>query len=163
MLATPIRTALTLRLWGKSTLIRHVNRLIEPTAAEILVNGSDVLKMSREELRRFRRSTVAMVFQKFGLLPHRSVIDNAAYGLQVRGVDKQERLKEAEKWIETVGLSGYQNVRPRQLSGGQQQRVGLARALAMNTDIILMTKHFRRSILSSGRECRMNSSAFKKR
>jgi glycine betaine/proline transport system ATP-binding protein len=127
---------------GKSTLIRHVNRLIEPTAGEILVNGSQVLEMGREALRQFRRSTVTMVFQKFGLLPHRSVIDNVAYGLRVRGVDKQTRLKEAEKWIETVGLSGYQHARPRQLSGGQQQRVGLARALAMNTDIILMDEAF---------------------
>ncbi|MDW6025362.1 betaine/proline/choline family ABC transporter ATP-binding protein [Mesorhizobium sp. BAC0120] len=127
---------------GKSTLIRHVNRLIEPTAGEILVNGTQVLKMSHEALRHFRRSTVTMVFQKFGLLPHRSVIDNVAYGLQVRGVDRKVRLKEAEKWIETVGLSGYRDARPRQLSGGQQQRVGLARALAMNTDIILMDEAF---------------------
>ncbi|MGI6851634.1 quaternary amine ABC transporter ATP-binding protein [Mesorhizobium sp. 1B3] len=127
---------------GKSTLIRHVNRLIEPTAGEILVHGTDVLKMSRDGLRQFRRDTVTMVFQKFGLLPHRSVIDNVAYGLEVRGVDKVARVKEAEKWIETVGLSGYQNAWPRQLSGGQQQRVGLARALAMNTDIILMDEAF---------------------
>ncbi|HWK64825.1 MAG TPA: glycine betaine/L-proline ABC transporter ATP-binding protein [Rhizobiaceae bacterium] len=127
---------------GKSTLIRHVNRLIEPTAGEILVHGTDVLKMNRNDLRQFRRSTVTMVFQKFGLLPHRSVIDNVAYGLEVRGVDKVARTKEAEKWIETVGLSGYENAWPRQLSGGQQQRVGLARALAMNTEIILMDEAF---------------------
>lgn len=127
---------------GKSTLIRHVNRLIEPTAGEILVYGTDVLKMNRNDLRQFRRSTVTMVFQKFGLLPHRSVIDNVAYGLEVRGIDKVARVKEAEKWIEIVGLSGYQNAWPRQLSGGQQQRVGLARALAMNTEIILMDEAF---------------------
>jgi glycine betaine/proline transport system ATP-binding protein len=127
---------------GKSTLIRHVNRLIEPTAGEILVHGTDVLKMSKDELRRFRRNTVTMVFQKFGLLPHRSVIDNVAYGLEVRGADKATRAKEAGKWIETVGLSGYENARPRHLSGGQQQRVGLARALAMDTDIILMDEAF---------------------
>lgn len=127
---------------GKSTLIRHVNRLIEPTAGEIFVNDQDVLKMSLDELRTYRRTQVAMVFQKFGLLPHRSVIDNVAYGLEVRGVAKKERLERAAQWIETVGLSGYENSQPRQLSGGQQQRVGLARALSMDTDIILMDEAF---------------------
>jgi len=127
---------------GKSTLIRHVNRLIEPTSGEIVVDGTDVLKMSLPELRTYRRNTVAMVFQKFGLLPHRSVIDNVAYGLEVRGVPKAERLSRAQKWIETVGLAGYEQSRPRQLSGGQQQRVGLARALALDTDIILMDEAF---------------------
>jgi len=127
---------------GKSTLIRHVNRLIDPTAGEIHVNGQDVLRMSLGELRTFRRTEVAMVFQKFGLLPHRSVMDNVAYGLEVRGLSRQERLAEAAKWIETVGLAGYESARPRQLSGGQQQRVGLARALAMDTDIILMDEAF---------------------
>ena len=127
---------------GKSTLIRHVNRLIEPTAGEIVVDGTDVLKMNLPELRAYRRSTVAMVFQKFGLLPHRSVIDNVAYGLEVRGVPKPERLEKAQKWIETVGLKGYEQSQPRQLSGGQQQRVGLARALALDTDIILMDEAF---------------------
>ena len=127
---------------GKSTLIRHVNRLIEPTAGEIVVNGTDVLKMSLDQLRTYRRTQVAMVFQKFGLLPHRSVIDNVAYGLEVRGVGKAERLKEAAKWIEIVGLAGYEHSRPRQLSGGQQQRVGLARALALDTEIILMDEAF---------------------
>lgn len=127
---------------GKSTLIRHVNRLIDPTAGEIMVDGSDVLAMSLPELRSYRRQTVAMVFQKFGLLPHRSVIDNVAYGLEVRGVPKSERLERASKWIEIVGLSGYEHSRPRQLSGGQQQRVGLARALALDTDIILMDEAF---------------------
>jgi glycine betaine/proline transport system ATP-binding protein len=127
---------------GKSTLIRHVNRLIDPTAGEIVVNGADVMKMSLDELRTFRRTQIAMVFQKFGLLPHRSVIDNVAYGLEVRGAGKEERLREAAKWIEIVGLSGYEQSQPRQLSGGQQQRVGLARALAMDTDIILMDEAF---------------------
>src|SRR5690606_4258205 len=125
---------------GKSTLIRHVNRLIEPTAGEIVVNGTDVLTMDMDALRTYRRTQVAMVFQKFGLLPHRSVIDNVAYGLEVRGVGKTERLKQAAKWIEIVGLSGYEQSQPRQLSGGQQQRVGLARALALDTDIILMVE-----------------------
>lgn len=127
---------------GKSTLIRHVNRLIEPTSGEILVNGADVLKMNLDELRTFRRTRIAMVFQKFGLLPHRSVMDNVAYGLEVRGVAKDERLAIAAKWIEIAGLSGYEQSQPRQLSGGQQQRVGLARALAMDTDIILMDEAF---------------------
>jgi glycine betaine/proline transport system ATP-binding protein len=127
---------------GKSTLIRHVNRLMEPTGGEILVQGTDVLKMSREELREFRRTRVSMVFQKFGLLPHRSVLDNVSYGLEVRGDRRAERLDEARRWIDVVGLSGYEDARPRQLSGGQQQRVGLARALALNTDIILMDEAF---------------------
>lgn len=127
---------------GKSTLIRHVNRLIDPTSGEIFVNGIDVLSMSLEELREFRRTQIAMVFQKFGLLPHRSVIDNVAFGLEVRGEAKAKRLEIAAEWVETVGLSGYENSRPHQLSGGQQQRVGLARALAMDTDILLMDEAF---------------------
>lgn len=127
---------------GKSTLIRHVNRLIEPTAGEIEVNGEDVLDMTLDQLRSFRRTEIAMVFQKFGLLPHRSVLANVAYGLEVRGVSRTERDEQAAKWIEIVGLAGYENVRPRQLSGGQQQRVGLARALAMDTEIILMDEAF---------------------
>ena len=127
---------------GKSTLIRHVNRLIDPTDGEISVNGEDVVSMSLEQLRSFRRSQVAMVFQKFGLLPHRSVIDNVAYGLEVRGVPRKERREQAAHWIEMVGLAGYEASRPRQLSGGQQQRVGLARALAMDTDILLMDEAF---------------------
>ena len=127
---------------GKSTLIRHVNRLIDPTAGEIVVNGEKVLDMTMAQLRDFRRTGIAMVFQKFGLLPHRSVIDNVAYGLGVRGMSRAERLEKAAHWIEVVGLSGYEKSRPRQLSGGQQQRVGLARALAMDTDILLMDEAF---------------------
>jgi glycine betaine/proline transport system ATP-binding protein len=127
---------------GKSTLIRHVNRLIDPTAGEIRVNGADVLGMDMRQLRDFRRNRIAMVFQKFGLLPHRSVIENVAYGLEVRGVAKTERRDVAAGWIERVGLRGYEESAPRQLSGGQQQRVGLARALAMDTDIILMDEAF---------------------
>ena len=127
---------------GKSTLIRHVNRLIDPTAGEIVVNGEKVLDMTMAQLRDFRRTRIAMVFQKFGLLPHRSVIDNVAYGLEVRGMGKAARLEKAAHWIEMVGLSGYEKSRPRQLSGGQQQRVGLARALAMDTDILLMDEAF---------------------
>jgi glycine betaine/proline transport system ATP-binding protein len=127
---------------GKSTLIRHVNRLIDPTAGDVFVGGEDVRAMSLEQLRNFRRNRIAMVFQKFGLLPHRSVIDNFAYGLEVRGIGKAERREKAAHWIEVVGLQGYENSRPRQLSGGQQQRVGLARALAMDTDILLMDEAF---------------------
>lgn len=127
---------------GKSTLIRHVNRLIDPTAGEIIVNGEDVMGLSLDQLRSFRRSSIAMVFQKFGLLPHRSVIDNVAYGLEIRGDKKAERMEKAAHWVEVVGLAGYEKSRPRQLSGGQQQRVGLARALAMDTDIILMDEAF---------------------
>ena len=127
---------------GKSTLIRHVNRLIDPTAGEIIVNGENVMQMSLPQLRAFRRTRIAMVFQKFGLLPHRSVLDNVAYGLEVRGLSKAERTEKAAHWIEVVGLSGYEKSRPRQLSGGQQQRVGLARALAMDTDIVLMDEAF---------------------
>ena len=127
---------------GKSTLIRHVIRLIDPTSGEIYVHGTDVLGMSLPELRQFRQHQIAMVFQKFGLLPHRSVIDNVAYGLEVRGIKKAERLEAAKRWIDTVGLSGYEDSQPHQLSGGQQQRVGLARALTMDTDIILMDEAF---------------------
>lgn len=127
---------------GKSTLIRHVNRLIDPTSGEIFVNGTEVLGMNMDELRQFRRTSIAMVFQKFGLLPHRSVLDNVAYGLEIRGVDKKTRQQTAEQWIETVGLAGYEDSQPHQLSGGQQQRVGLARALAMDTDILLMDEAF---------------------
>ncbi len=127
---------------GKSTLIRHVNRLIEPTAGSIHVDGTDVLAMNLAELRRFRRTKVAMVFQHFALLPHRTVLDNVAYGLEVSGVARAERRERASQWIETVGLKGYENSRPRQLSGGQQQRDGLARALALDTDIILMDEAF---------------------
>ncbi|VAW16510.1 Glycine betaine/L-proline transport ATP-binding protein ProV (TC 3.A.1.12.1) [hydrothermal vent metagenome] len=127
---------------GKSTLIRHVNRLIDPTSGSVRVNGVDILAMSLDELREYRRGEVAMVFQNFGLLPHRNVIDNVAYGLEVRGLDKKERHKVAARWIETVGLAGYENSRPHELSGGQQQRVGLARALAMDTEVLLMDEAF---------------------
>jgi len=127
---------------GKSTLIRHVNRLIDPTSGELLVNGRDVITMSDAELLAFRRTEVAMVFQSFGLMPHRSVLDNVGYGLEIRGVDRAERRRTAAGWIETVGLAGYENAQPHELSGGQQQRVGLARALAMDTEILLMDEAF---------------------
>ena len=127
---------------GKSTLIRHINRLIEPTSGSIMVDGDDILSMSPAELRDFRRSKASMVFQKFGLLPHRKVIDNVAYGLSIQGINKEEALARSNKWIESVGLAGFENHYPSQLSGGMQQRVGLARALATDADILLMDEAF---------------------
>ncbi|AGT07293.1 quaternary amine ABC transporter ATP-binding protein [Paracoccus aminophilus] len=127
---------------GKSTLIRHINRLIDPTAGEVLVDGVDVVKMNREELRQFRRLQTAMVFQKFALLPHRTVLGNTVYGLEVQGVDKKTREDTAMRWIERVGLKGYENHYPSQLSGGMQQRVGLARALSNDAPILLMDEAY---------------------
>jgi len=127
---------------GKSTLVRHINRLIDPTDGSILIDGTDILGLSRSELTELRRQRIAMVFQRFGLMPHRSVLENAAYGLEVRGVRRRERLDCAYEWLGKVGLKGYEKHYPDQLSGGMQQRVGLARALAANTDIILMDEAF---------------------
>ncbi len=127
---------------GKSTLVRHFNRLIDPTSGAILVDGEDILQLDMEALRQFRRHKISMVFQSFGLLPHKSVLDNVAYGLKVRGETKQVCAERALHWIETVGLKGYENKYPHQLSGGMRQRVGLARALAADTDIILMDEAF---------------------
>ncbi|WP_409439257.1 glycine betaine/L-proline ABC transporter ATP-binding protein [Psychromonas sp. GE-S-Ul-11] len=127
---------------GKSTLIRHFNRLIDPTAGEIVVSGEDVMKLNDKELQNFRRNKMSMVFQRFGLMPHRTVIQNIAYGLQVQGVPKTDREARAEEWLNTVGLGGYSNQYPGQLSGGQQQRVGLARALCTDADILLMDEAF---------------------
>jgi len=127
---------------GKSTLVRHFNRLIDPTSGQILVDGEDILQYDMETLREFRRRKISMVFQSFGLLPHRNVLDNVAYGLKVRGESKQLCAERAQQWIETVGLKGYEKKYPHQLSGGMRQRVGLARALAADTDIILMDEAF---------------------
>ena len=127
---------------GKSTLIRHINRLIEPTAGEIIIDGQDVLAMSEEELLDFRRFKASMVFQKFGLLPHRTVQDNAAYGLMIQGMDKDEAIEKSSYWVKRVGLAGFENHYPAQLSGGMQQRVGLARALATDAEILLMDEAF---------------------
>jgi glycine betaine/proline transport system ATP-binding protein len=127
---------------GKSTLIRHINRLIEPTAGEVLVDGVDVVKMTPAELREFRRTRTAMVFQKFGLLPHWTVLDNTMFGLKVRGTAAAERRETAMRWIERVGLKGFEEKYPNQLSGGMQQRVGLARALANDAPILLMDEAF---------------------
>ncbi|HSF92596.1 MAG TPA: glycine betaine/L-proline ABC transporter ATP-binding protein, partial [Paracoccaceae bacterium] len=127
---------------GKSTLIRHINRLIEPTAGKVIVDGEDVLSMDEKALRSFRRNKASMVFQKFGLLPHRTVEQNAAYGLTIQGIDEAKAKEVARKWLERVGLAGFENHYPGQLSGGMQQRVGLARALATDADILLMDEAF---------------------
>ena len=127
---------------GKSTLIRHLNRLIEPTAGEILVDGEDVMELSEGSLRTMRQKRMSMVFQKFALLPHRTVLQNAAMALEVQGVGVDERNTEGRKWLKRVGLEGFENHYPAQLSGGMQQRVGIARALTANTDIMLMDEAF---------------------
>lgn len=127
---------------GKSTLIRHINRLIEPTAGEVLVGETDVVKMNRAELQRFRRHQTAMVFQKFALLPNRTVLENTLLGLEIQGLKRAEQMSRAMRWIERVGLSGFEARYPTQLSGGMQQRVGLARALANNAPILLMDEAY---------------------
>ncbi|QRM55799.1 glycine betaine/L-proline ABC transporter ATP-binding protein [Sinorhizobium sp. BG8] len=127
---------------GKSTLIRHINRLIDPTAGEVLYDGVDVCKMNENDLREFRRHKTAMVFQKFALLPHRTVLENTVYGLEIQGVPAAESEKRARQWISRVGLSGFENHYPNQLSGGMQQRVGLARALTNDADILLMDEAY---------------------
>ena len=127
---------------GKSTLIRHLNRLIEPTVGEIVVQGEDVMGLSENGLRKARQEKMSMVFQKFALLPHKTILKNAGMPLSVRGKDEATCDKEATKWLDRVGLSGYENHYPAQLSGGMQQRVGIARALTANTDIMLMDEAF---------------------
>ncbi len=127
---------------GKSTLIRHINRLIEPTYGEVVYDGLDVCAMKESELREFRRHRTAMVFQKFALLPHRTVIENTVYGLDIQGVPRSESTKRGQYWIERVGLNGFENHYPNHLSGGMQQRVGLARALTNDADILLMDEAY---------------------
>lgn len=127
---------------GKSTLIRHLNRLIEPTAGEILIDGLDVTALSEKELRILRQERMSMVFQKFALLPHRTVKQNASMSLSIRGHETRAQDEAAAKWLKRVGLDGYEDYFPSQLSGGMQQRVGIARALAANTDIMLMDEAF---------------------
>lgn len=127
---------------GKSTLIRLVNRLIEPTSGEVLIDGENITTMSKNDLMNTRRKKLGMVFQKFALFPHRTVLTNVEYGLEVQGIEKAEREKRARQSIEDVGLKGYEEQHPDQLSGGMQQRVGLARALANDTDILLMDEAF---------------------
>ncbi|MEO1199855.1 MAG: ATP-binding cassette domain-containing protein [Pseudomonadota bacterium] len=148
---------------GKSTLIRHLNRLIEPTAGEILVDGEDVMGLSQDALRRLRQTKMSMVFQKFALLPHRTVLQNAAMALEIRGTNllphktvlqnamlalkvsghsSEESEAESRKWLARVGLEGYEDKFPHELSGGMQQRVGIARALTSNSDVMLMDEAF---------------------
>jgi glycine betaine/proline transport system ATP-binding protein len=127
---------------GKSTLVRCVNRLIEPTGGELLIDGEDVLRASGERLREIRLTRVAMVFQHFALFPHRTVGENVEYGLKVRGVDPQARRERALQALEVVGLKAWADVPPHNLSGGMQQRVGLARALAVDPEVLLMDEPF---------------------
>jgi len=127
---------------GKSTLIRHLNRLIDPTDGDILIEGTNVMSLNTESLIDFRRHKMSMVFQRFGLFPHKTVIQNVGYGLEMQGKSDEERNKISMEKIEAVGLIGFENQYPNQLSGGMQQRVGLARALATNTDIMLMDEAF---------------------
>ncbi|MFI1967306.1 glycine betaine/L-proline ABC transporter ATP-binding protein [Streptomyces pathocidini] len=127
---------------GKSTLVRCLTRLIEPTSGSLAIDGEDVLAMDRARLRELRRRRAAMVFQHFGLLPHRTVLDNVAYGLEIQGVAKAERRARAAEMVAKVGLEGLEGRRPGQLSGGQQQRVGLARALAVDPEVLLFDEPF---------------------
>lgn len=127
---------------GKSTLIRLINRLIEPTSGDIYIDGKDIAKMDKEELREVRRHKMSMVFQNFGLFPHRTILENTEFGLEIRGISKEERTIRAEKALENSGLISFKDQYPGQLSGGMQQRVGLARALANDPEILLMDEAF---------------------
>jgi glycine betaine/proline transport system ATP-binding protein len=127
---------------GKSTLVRCLTRLIEPTAGTVSIEGEDITRASEAKLRDLRRRYVSMVFQHFGLLPHRTVIDNVAYGLEVRGMGRAQRRAKAAEVVEMVGLKGYEKAYPDQLSGGMQQRVGLARALANDPELLLFDEPF---------------------
>lgn len=127
---------------GKSTLIRMLNRLIDPSSGEILIDNEDIVKMPASQLREVRRKNISMVFQNFALFPHKTVLENTEYGLEIQNVPAAERKEKSMKSLEIVGLKGYENQLPSQLSGGMQQRVGLARALASDTDILLMDEAF---------------------
>jgi glycine betaine/proline transport system ATP-binding protein len=127
---------------GKSTLVRCLTRLVDATAGEVIIEGEDILKANDKQLRHLRRTEFSMVFQHFGLLPHRKVIDNVAYPLEIQGVKKEDRYSRAEEVIQLVGLGGYANSYPEQLSGGMQQRVGLARALVVDPDVMFLDEPF---------------------
>jgi len=127
---------------GKSTLVRLLNRLIEPTSGKVWIDGEDLAQMSDKDLREVRRKKMSMVFQKFGLFPFRTIIENVEYGLEIQGIEEKVRKKQALESLELVGLSGYENQYPDQLSGGMQQRVGLARALANDPSVLLMDEAF---------------------
>lgn len=127
---------------GKSTLVRLLNRLIEPTEGSILIEGENLASMDKKELRKIRRDKLGMVFQKFALFPHRTILENAEFGLEIQNVPKEERRKKATEALEMVGLGGYLEQKPSQLSGGMQQRVGLARALANDPEVLLMDEAF---------------------
>jgi len=127
---------------GKSTLVRCLSRLIDPTEGKVLIDGQDITSVSHSELKDLRRNKLAMVFQHFGLFPHRKVIDNVAYGLEVRGEGRKQRYEKAMEIIDLVGLEGWADHYPRELSGGMQQRVGLARAMAVEPEILLFDEPF---------------------
>ena len=123
---------------GKSTLVRHINRLIDPTEGDIRIDGEDMLALDAAALKQLRRYKISMVFQRFALFPHRTVMENVGYGLALQGLARSARAARAARWVERVGLQGYEDSYPHHLSGGMQQRVGLARALATDADILLI-------------------------